>query len=136
MINAYIIPGLKQGITPFTVLARILEKHNVDFNEICIKSRKREIIEYRQIVHTILKRHTSLSAHTIGTQVGMKDHCTVLWSIKAITECESLKKKHGIETGLLIKYNTIEREYLKAAGDNFKYYNSLKHKSAFKECNY
>lgn len=48
------------------------------------KTRKREVVEARQLAHHICKLHLKTSLATIGDQIGGKDHATVLHSSKTV----------------------------------------------------
>lgn len=48
------------------------------------KTRKREVVEARQLVHAIAKEHLMMSLSKIGWAVGKKDHATVLHSAKTV----------------------------------------------------
>ena len=48
------------------------------------QSRKREIVQTRQICHYFAKKYTKLSLIQIGWDIGGKDHATVLHSIKTV----------------------------------------------------
>ncbi|MDR0969786.1 MAG: chromosomal replication initiator protein DnaA [Lentimicrobiaceae bacterium] len=49
------------------------------------KTRKREIVQARQLAMFFSKKHTKLSLATIGLQCGNKDHATVLHACKTVT---------------------------------------------------
>ena len=49
-----------------------------------LKTRKREIVQCRQISHWLLKEYTKMSLYEIGYEIGRKDHATVLYSRKTI----------------------------------------------------
>lgn len=53
-----------------------------------IKSRKREIVEARQVIQTMLSRNTKWSLQYIGKNTGDKDHATVLHSRKQVANYE------------------------------------------------
>ena len=66
--------------------------------DITIKTRKREVVEARQIAHDTAKNKTSLSLAAIGWQIGRKDHATVLHSLKVVKNLKKGKmymKKYG-----------------------------------------
>lgn len=48
------------------------------------KSRKREIVQARQIAMYLSKSHTKNSLQSIGTQIGKRDHATVLHACKTV----------------------------------------------------
>ncbi len=62
----------------------ILKEYELTQDQIENKTRKKEIRECRQIIHTVLKLVTPLSLNQIGLIGGKKDHSTVLHSYRAI----------------------------------------------------
>lgn len=68
----------------------ILEKEVCEF--ICIepeelqkRSRKREVVEGRQILHYLAKNNKLASLSEIGQRFGKKDHATVLYSCRTVS---------------------------------------------------
>ncbi|QZE13167.1 chromosomal replication initiator protein DnaA [Halosquirtibacter laminarini] len=57
------------------------------------KTRKREIVQARQIAMYFAKSMTDSSLSSIGAQIGKKDHATVLHACKAITNLRETDKK-------------------------------------------
>jgi chromosomal replication initiator protein len=49
------------------------------------KTRKREIVQARQIAMYFSKNYTKSSLATIGTQIGVKDHATVLHACRTVS---------------------------------------------------
>lgn len=77
----------------------VLEDQPFTKEQIISKTRKREVVERRQIWQTMLLEFTGLSLSDIGSMTGGKDHATVLHSKKTINNlCESDKRV----------YNTVE----------------------------
>lgn len=48
------------------------------------KTRLREVVICRQMIHYILEKHTSMSLQSIGLKIGDRDHATVLHSKRTI----------------------------------------------------
>jgi chromosomal replication initiator protein len=57
---------------------------NIDLKEIQSKSRKREIVQARQVTMFLSKKYTDFSYSHIGNLVGRRDHATVLHACRAI----------------------------------------------------
>ena len=57
------------------------------------KSRKREIVQARQVAMYFAKHLTKSSLASIGAQIGRKDHATVLHAFKAVTNLIETDKK-------------------------------------------
>ena len=49
------------------------------------KSKKRELVQARQLAMYFSRKHTKLSLSVIGQQCGGKDHATVLHALKTVT---------------------------------------------------
>ena len=59
---------------------------NIDLKEIQSKSRKREIVQARQVAMFLSKKYTDYSYSHIGNLVGKRDHATVLHACRAIQD--------------------------------------------------
>lgn len=75
---------------------------NLNYNDIDINTRKREICEPRQIEHTMMKVYTKASLSEIGVLGGEKDHASVLHSKKTINNLLDTDKD------FVIKYRIIQ----------------------------
>jgi chromosomal replication initiator protein len=58
----------------------------IDLKEIHSKSRKREIVQARQVAMFLSKKYTDYSYSHIGSLVGKRDHATVLHACRAIQD--------------------------------------------------
>ena len=74
-----------------TIKTYYIINYKLDF-EIKDVSRKRQLVEIRQISHWIAKNHTTLSSSKIGKIIGNKDHATVLHSIKTVNNLRESDK--------------------------------------------
>lgn len=88
-----------------------------------LKSRKREVVQLRQICMYFAKQFTNYSLETISYDVGNKDHVTCLHSVKTIsnlievdiqirTDIENLEKEIKLKL-YNIKYELSEKQKLK-----------------------
>jgi len=66
------------------ILKRISKHSMLSVDEINQNTRKRGIVEARQIAQHIAHRHIQTSLATIGYKIGRKDHATVLHSTKTV----------------------------------------------------
>lgn len=114
MINstAYIVPGIINLTDPISAIRIVLSDYNMSLDEICRKTRKKSVVQYRQVIQTILSRHTKMSLSEIGKIIGGKDHATVLHSKDVINNTEFLFKKRMIKEDLYVLYSDIETKYL------------------------
>jgi chromosomal replication initiator protein len=56
-------------------------------------TRKREVVQARQLVHSFAKKHFKMSLENIGFKAGRKDHATVLHSCKTVDNLVDTDKK-------------------------------------------
>ena len=63
----------------------VCKYYDVLIRNIMTKSRKKEIVSCRQIIHYFCNKLTKASYNRIGEMVGNKDHATVMHSIKKVT---------------------------------------------------
>jgi chromosomal replication initiator protein len=66
------------------IMKTVSDYFSISIDEINTKTRKREIVEARQLAMYFSKKHTKASLSTIGQQCGNKDHATVLYACKMV----------------------------------------------------
>lgn len=95
----------KQGLDFIDEIIRIVsEKIGISPDEIVYPTRKREIVQARQLCMAYAKEFTRGSLTAIGERIGGKDHSTVLHAIKSVkNDCDTDK-------GYLTLYNSIRME--------------------------
>lgn len=72
-----------------TIIEMVCKHFGLEKNAIHTKSRKREVVQARQIAMYLAKNHTDLSTSKIGKFIGNKDHATVLHACKTVKgQCE------------------------------------------------
>jgi len=76
--------------------------YNLSIRDIQTKSRKREVVQARQIAMYLARKHTKNSLSSIGEQIGNRDHATVLHACKTITDLLDIDK------GMRQSVDTIE----------------------------
>ena len=71
-------------------IINVVCKHfGLDTTAIHTKSRKREVVQARQVAMYLAKTHTDFSTSKIGKFIGNKDHATVLHACKTVKgQCE------------------------------------------------
>ncbi|MDR0745087.1 MAG: chromosomal replication initiator protein DnaA [Mediterranea sp.] len=78
-----------KAITIDTIIEIVCRHFEIDTSAIHTKSRKREVVQVRQIAMYLAKKHTDSSSSKIGQLIGGKDHATVLHACKIVKElCE------------------------------------------------
>ncbi|MBO5126789.1 MAG: chromosomal replication initiator protein DnaA, partial [Clostridia bacterium] len=66
--------------------------YGLDASLIHTKSRKRDVVQARQVAMYLAKNNTELSTAKIGVLIGGKDHATVLHACKTIKELREVDK--------------------------------------------
>jgi chromosomal replication initiator protein len=74
----------------------------IDIDEIHSKSRKREIVQARQVTMFLSKKYTDHSYSHIGNMVGQRDHATVLHA------CKTIQDNLDIDKGFRMTMKDIE----------------------------
>ncbi len=87
----------KRIITPDLIINSICEYYRIEKDELCSKSRKREILKPRQIAMYLCRELTDRSLPEIGRLLGGKDHSTALHSIKKIETGIEKEENLGLE---------------------------------------
>jgi chromosomal replication initiator protein len=100
-----IVRNETKAITIDTIIETVCQHFEIDTSVIHTKSRKREIVQVRQIAMYLAKKHTDSSSSKIGQLIGHKDHATVLHACKIVKELSEVDKTfradlENIETSL------------------------------------
>lgn len=72
--------------TPKQIVEKVAKYYNLSVKEMCGKSRVSNIKTARQVSMFILSKELNLSTNKIATEVGVKDHTTVMHGIKKIEQ--------------------------------------------------
>jgi len=89
-------------VTIDAIIGKVCEHFKFDESVIHSKSRKREVVQARQIAMYLAKKHTEISASKIGHLIGNRDHATVLHA------CKNIKDQIGIDKELKAEIAEIE----------------------------
>ena len=76
-------------VKPLTVndiIEKVCKHYQIDTSAIHTKTRKREVVQVRQLAMYLAKKHTDVSSGKIGQMIGNKDHATVLHACKIIKD--------------------------------------------------
>ena len=73
-------------ITIEEIIAKVCEHYKMDESVLHTKSRKREIVQVRQVAMFLAKKHTDISTSKIGHLIGNRDHATVLHACKIVKD--------------------------------------------------
>ncbi len=71
----------------------VADYFNLELNQLQSKSRKREIVQARQISMYLAKKFTKASLEEIGKKIGNRDHATVIYSMKVVNDLMDTNKK-------------------------------------------
>lgn len=82
----------KKQITMDKIQNVVSSYFNIDLKDIHSKSRKREIVQARQVAMFLSKKYTDYSYSHIGCQVGKRDHATVLHACRTIQDSLDIDK--------------------------------------------
>lgn len=93
----------KKRITVQKIQDTVSEFFNVKKDLIQSASRKREIVQARQVTMYFIKKHTELSLAQIGSHVGNRNHATVLHA------CNTVKDLSEVDKGFRSDIEEIER---------------------------
>ena len=84
-------------VTIDEIVAKVCAHYNLDERSIHTKTRKREIVQVRQIAMYLAKKHTDHSSSKIGQLIGNRDHATVLHACKMVKDLVDVDKSFKTE---------------------------------------
>jgi chromosomal replication initiator protein len=93
----------KKQITVEKIQNVVSNYFNIDLKEMHSQSRKREIVQARQVTMFLSKKYTDYSYSHIGNLVGKRDHATVLYA------CRAIQDTLDIDKSFRLAMNTIEK---------------------------
>ncbi len=84
---------VQKQITVDTIKEAVCGFYGLETSRLLERTRKRDVVQARQMSMYLAKKYTSLSLAGIGDVLGKKDHATVLHACKTITEQIAVDKK-------------------------------------------
>lgn len=84
-------------VTIDEIVTKVCEHYNLDERAIHSKTRKREVVQVRQIAMYLAQKHTDHSTARIGQLIGRRDHATVLHACKMIKDLVEVNKSFKAE---------------------------------------
>jgi hypothetical protein len=126
--TVYVAPGLvgneHQAVTPLSAvgvsikdIANIVSSiTTISVKSMKSKSRRRELVEARQMAMYFAKDFTSNSLKTIGAFFGGRDHSTVIHAVQTMKDLYSTNKKHKELMNMLFKI--IEKKDNECRGES------------------
>ena len=79
-----LIKHTKRDLSIEYILQVVSEYYHIDENSVLSNTRKREIVQVRQVAMYFAKHLTKMSLKSIGLRLGKKDHATVLHAVNAV----------------------------------------------------
>ena len=92
-----VVKSESKAVTVDDIINVVCKHFSLDTATIHTKSRKREVVQARQIAMFLAKSYTDFSTAKIGTLIGNKDHATVLHACKTIKELREVDKAFRAE---------------------------------------
>jgi chromosomal replication initiator protein len=108
MIEKY-VKNTTREVTIDYIQKTVADYFNITVEELLSKSRKRDVVQARQIAMFFSKKLTKYSLASIGNQTGSKDHATVLHACKTVNdlmETDKQFKKYVTEIDKKIKFSS------------------------------
>ncbi len=88
-----LVKNTQQDISIDFIKKTVCEYFNIPLEQLKSKTRKREIVQSRQVAMFFAKSFTKNSLATIGAQIGGKDHATVLHACKTVNNLIETDKR-------------------------------------------
>ncbi len=88
-----LVRNTKPELSIHHIQKKVCEYFSLPVNALQSKTRKREIVQARQIAMYFSKKLTQSSSASIGAQIGNKDHATVLHACKTVRNLRDTDKK-------------------------------------------
>ena len=95
-------------VTIDTIISKVCEHYKFDETVLHSKSRKRDVVQVRQVAMYLAKKHTDVSASKIGHLIGNRDHATVLHA------CKNIKDLMAVDKALSAEISEIEASFRKS----------------------
>ena len=97
IVRKAVICGESKPVTIESIISKVCEHYNIEESAIHTKTRKREIVQVRQIAMFLAKKHTDNSTSKIGQLIGKRDHATVLHACKTVKDLIEVDKAFKTE---------------------------------------
>jgi len=79
------------------IITKVCAHYEIEESAIHNKTRKREVVQVRQLAMYLAKKYTDASSSKIGQYIGKKDHATVLHACKMIKDQVEVDKAFKAE---------------------------------------
>ncbi len=88
-----LVKNNKKEISISNIQKVVCDYFNIHVDQLQVKTRKREIVQARQVAMFFSKNMTKASLASIGSQIGGKDHATVLHACKTVNNLIETDKR-------------------------------------------
>jgi chromosomal replication initiator protein len=88
-----LVKNSKREISIINIQKVVCDYFNIQLDQLQVKTRKREIVQARQVAMFFSKSMTKASLASIGSQIGGKDHATVLHACKTVNNLIETDKR-------------------------------------------
>ena len=92
-------------LTVDDILEKVCRHYNVDMQHVSGKSRKRELVQVRQVSMYLAQKYTKMPASRIGHLIGGRDHSTVIHS------CNMIEQRLKIDKAFSAELSSIENSF-------------------------
>ena len=86
-----------KAVTVNDIIEKVCSHYKLEATVIHTKTRKREVVQVRQVAMYLAKKHTDTSSSKIGKLIGNKDHATVLHACKIVKDQVEVDKAFKAE---------------------------------------
>ena len=87
------------------ILEKVCRHYNVEQRQVFSKSRKRELVQVRQVSMYLAQKYTKMPASRIGQLIGNCDHSTVIHS------CNAIEQRLKVDTTFSDEIRSIENSF-------------------------
>ena len=87
------------------ILEKVCRHYNVEQRQVFSKSRKRELVQVRQVSMYLAQKYTKMRASRIGQLIGNRDHSTVIHS------CNAIEQRLKVDTTFSDEIRSIENSF-------------------------
>ena len=87
------------------ILEKVCRHYNVEQRQVFSKSRKRDLVQVRQVSMFLAQKYTKMPAGRIGQLIGNRDHSTVIHS------CNAIEQRLKVDLAFQAEISSIENSF-------------------------
>lgn len=88
-----LVAAPERTVTVASIQEAVCDYYGLEPHMLQSNSRKREVVQARQIAMYLARKYTRVSLSSIGEQIGNRDHATVLYAVKSIQNLVEVDKE-------------------------------------------